>query len=233
MRGCPSQPVVSDVLAGVLFALAVYWAVGATVYRMVVWARTASPLPIPITPAPRTRLGVAGRLALEVLAFRSLARANATTWIASLLFHYGLLLVMIMHLRFAVSELPLALLPFIRFSGWALLAMISGLVVLLLRRVLVDRVRYLSSPSDYLHLVLLMVTGLTGALIKRVWPTDLFDVGMFLRGAVTLQWQPMPEGLVVLIHIGLATLLLLIFPISKLVHGVGILFSPTLNQRER
>lgn len=223
----------SDILAGVLFALAIYWAVGATLYRMIVWARTASPLPIPLTPAPRTRVGVAGRLLLEVFAFRSLARATTITWIASLLFHYGLLLVMLMHVRFVFPELPLALLPFIQFSGWALLAMMSGLIVLLLRRVLVDRVRYISSPSDYLHLALLMAIGLSGALLKRVWPTNLFDVGMFVRGAVTLQWQPLPEGFGVLIHLALATILLLIFPISKLVHGVGILFSPTLNQRER
>jgi len=224
---------VSDILAGVLFALAIYWAVGATLYRMIGWARTASPLPIPLTPAPRTRVGVAGRLLLEVFAFRSLARATTITWIASLLFHYGLLLVMLMHVRFVFPELPLALLPFIQFSGWALLAMMSGLIVLLFRRVLVDRVRYISSPSDYLHLALLMAIGLSGALLKRVWPTNLFDVGMFVRGAVTLQWQPLPEGFGVLIHLALATILLLIFPISKLVHGVGILFSPTLNQRER
>ncbi len=233
MPGCPSQPVVSDILAAALFTLALYWAIGATVYRMVTWARTASPLPIPLTPAPRTRVGVAGRLFLEVFTFRSLARANTTTWIASLLFHYGLLLVMIMHLRFVFPQLPLILLPFIQFSGWALMAMMSGLSVLLLRRVLVDRVRYISSPSDYLHLVLLMLIGLSGAALKRLWPANLFDVGLFLRGAITVQWQSLPEGAVVVLHIALATVLLLIFPISKLVHGVGILFSPTLNQRER
>lgn len=233
MLVCPSQPVVSKLLAGLLFTLAFYWAIGATVYRVLTWARTASPLPIPLTPAPRSRAGVAGRLFLEIFAFRSLARANTNTWIASLLFHYGLLLVMVMHVRFVFPQLPLILLPFIQYSGWALMAMLCGLSVLLLRRVLVDRVRYISSPSDYLHLVLLMLIGISGAALKRLWPTNLYDVGLFLRGAITLQWQPLPEGTVVVLHIALATVLLLIFPISKLVHGVGILFSPTLNQRER
>lgn len=233
MPDYPSRLVVSRLLAGLLFTLTFYWAIGATVYRMVTWARTASPLPIPITPAPRSRVGVAGRLFLEVFAFRSLARANTTTWIASLLFHYGLLLVMVMHLRFLFPQLPLVLLPFIQFSGWALIAMMCGLAALLLRRVLVDRVRYISSPSDYLHLVLLMLIGTSGAALKRLWPTSLYDVGLFLRGALTLQWQPLPDGAVVVLHIALAIVLLLIFPLSKLTHGVGVLFSPTLNQRER
>lgn len=222
----------SDKLISIVFSAAFLWLLLATVYRLVVWARTPSPLPIPLTPAPTSRLGVLVRLLLELFAFRSLARASTVTWVASVLFHYGLLVVLLMHIRFLTPQFPVALVPIIRISGWAAVAMLVGLGALLVRRCVVDRVRYISSPSDYLHLVLLMSIAASGMALKRLWPVDLFAVGEFLRGTLTLQWKALPDGSGLLIHLLLVLVLLLIFPISKLVHGLGILFSPTLNQRD-
>ncbi|MGQ7845931.1 respiratory nitrate reductase subunit gamma [Granulosicoccus sp. 3-233] len=222
----------SDVLPSWLFSAAFLWLLLATSWRLLQWARTPSPLPIPLAPAPRTRLAVAGRLLLEFLLFRSLARANPTTWLASMAFHYGLLLVLMVHLRLLFEQLPLWLLPFIRISGWATLAMVIGLSVLLLRRFRVDRLRYISAPSDYLHLVLLLCIALSGAALKRLWPSDLHAVGVFLRGALTFNTEGLPVQAGLWLHLGLALLLILIFPISKLLHGAGVLFSPSFNQRD-
>lgn len=199
---------------------------------MMQWLKSPSPLRIPITPAPRTRLGVLGRLLLELLAFRSLARANLVTWVASLAFHYGLLFVLIMHLRFVFPNLSPSLIPFIMWSGWATAFMLLGLIVLLLRRCLVDRLRYISSPSDYLHVLLLIGIGVSGLILKRIWPTDLYAMGEFLRGAIMFDWQQLPDHIGVVLHLGLVLLLIVVFPISKLLHGIGIVFSPTLNQRD-
>ncbi len=145
-----------EALPGYLFTAAFIWLLAATVWRLAAWALTPSPLPIPLAPTPRTRVGVAGRLMLECFAFRSLARADKVTWLASLAFHYGLLLVLVVHLRFVLPQLPLWLMPFIRISGWATAGLMLGLAVLLLRRIIVDRIRYISAPSDYLHLLLLL-----------------------------------------------------------------------------
>lgn len=232
MPVCPSLPAVFDLLIGVVFSLAFVWLLGATCFRTVQWLRSPQPLRIPITPAPRTRLGVLGRLLLELFAFRSLARANVTTWLASLAFHYGLLFVLIMHLRFVFPNLPLSLIPFIMWSGWAAAFMLVGLLVLLLRRCLVDRLRYISSPSDYLHVLLLMGIGVSGLLLKRIWPTDLYAVGEFFRGTLIFNWQALPDHTGLLLHLSLVLLLIIVFPISKLLHGIGIVFSPTLNQRD-
>lgn len=169
---------------------------------------------------------------LELFTFRALARANFPTWLASLAFHYGLLLVLIVHIRFMVPQLPLFLLPFIRLSGWATLMMSAGLLVLLLRRLFIDRLRYISSPSDYLHIILLLLIAASGAAMKRIWPVDLFAVGQFLQGAVWLDWKPLPDGMSVQLHVWLVVLLMMVFPVSKLLHGIGIVFSPTLNQRD-
>lgn len=232
MQDYPNLPVVFDTLLGVSFTLLFMWAVLGTLYRMASWLRTPSPLPIPLTPAPRSRAGVVGRLCLEVFIFRALARANKPTWVASILFHYGLLFILIMHMRFFYAYLPGWLIPFVVWSGWAAAAAVVGLCVLLLRRIIVDRVRYISSPSDYLHLVLLLSIVFSGYALKRFWPVNTSTVGEFLRGALSFQWQPLPDSAVLVIHLVCVLLLFFVFPISKLLHGAGIVFSPTLNQRE-
>ena len=215
-----------------LFSAAFVWMLLATFWRLLEWARTPSPLPIPLAPAPRTRLAVVGRLLLEFFLFRSLARANPTTWLASMAFHYGLLLILLVHLRLLFVQLPLWLLPFIRISGWASVLTVAGLSILLARRVWVDRLRYISAPSDYLHLLLLLGIVLSGVALKRLWPADLYAVGMFLRGALTFDPQTLPAQAGLWLHLGLVLLLVVIFPISKLLHGAGILFSPSFNQRD-
>ena len=222
----------SDTLLGVGFSVALLWALVATSFRLWQWAKTPSPLPIPLTPAPSTRRGVVARLVLELFAFRSLLRANKTTWLASLLFHYGLLFVLIMHTRFLFDQLPMVLIPFIVWSGWAALAMFLGLSVLLARRVFVDRLRYISAPSDYLHLLLLLAIVVSGLCVKRVWPVNTIAVGDFLQGAVTFNWQALPDSAVLVLHLLLVLVLVVVFPVSKLLHGVGIVFSPTFNQRD-
>lgn len=221
-----------DYVIGFAYTAALFWLVTGTLFKVVFWLRSQSRLSIPLAPAPATNAGVAGRMMLELFVFRSLWRASRLTWMASIALHYGLLLVLLMHLRFAADYLPLWLVPFIRISGWASLALIGGLLILFLRRCLVDRIRYISAPSDYLHLLLIMAIALSGVLLKRAWPTDLYQVGSFLRGAVTLSWQPLPDHTGLVVHLLLVLLLLLVFPISKLVHGVGILVTPTFTQRD-
>ena len=52
------------------------------------------------------------------------------------------------------------------------------------------------------------------------------------RGTLSLDWQPLPAAFGVYLHVSFVLLLIIIFPISKLVHGPGIVFSPTLHQRD-
>jgi len=66
--------------------------------------------------------------------------------------------------------------------------------------------------------------------MQFVSPTDIVLVKAFFRGLVTFDWQPLPTDAPLLIHLGLVATLMLIFPISKLLHAPGIFFSPTRNQ---
>jgi nitrate reductase gamma subunit len=46
---------------------------------------------------------------------------------------------------------------------------------------------------------------------------------------MTFSFQPLPNDTVLLVHLFLVATLMIIFPISKLLHVPGVFFSPTRN----
>ena len=196
------------------------------------YLRTPAPLKIPTTPAPTTTSGVALRLTREVVFFESLFKASKWTWLFGWLFHAALLLVLLRHVRY-FQEPVWTPIVFVQFFGiYAGFAMVAGLAGLWARRFLVDRVRYISTPSDHLHLALLLAIGLTGLGMRFVAHTDIVAVKAFMLGLMRLDLQPLPADPVLLLHLALVALLMLVFPISKLLHAPGLFFSPTRNQAD-
>jgi len=196
------------------------------------YARTPAPLKIATTPAPTTMGGVRWRMAREVVFFESLFKSSKWTWIFGWTFHMALLLVVLRHLRYFQEPvwLPVVLVqPFGTYAGFA---MVAGLAGLWARRWLVDRVRYISTPSDHLMLALLLAIGITGLGMRFVAHTDIVAVKMFVLGLMRLNWQNLPADPVLLVHLALVAVLMLIFPISKLLHAPGLFFSPTRNQAD-
>jgi nitrate reductase gamma subunit len=196
------------------------------------YAKTPAPLVIPTTPAPTTMAGVRWRMAREVFLFESLFKSSKWTWIFGWTFHVALLLVVLRHLRYFQEPvwLPVVLVqPFGTYAGFAMVAGLGGLWA---RRWLVDRVRYISTPSDHLMLALLLAIGITGLGMRFVAHTDIVAVKMFVLGMMRLDLQSLPADPVLLVHLALVALLMLIFPISKLLHAPGLFFSPTRNQAD-
>jgi nitrate reductase gamma subunit len=192
---------------------------------------TPAPLKIPIAPTPLTKSGVVFRIIREVTLFESLFKSSKWTWIFGWLFHFGLLLVLMRHTRyFWPGELPEIFLLFQPFKYGAF-AMVIGLIGLMGRRVFVDRLRYISAPSDYLMLLLLLIIGISGAVMTFTTNhTDVVMVKEFASGLITFNWSNLPTEFQFLIHIFLVFVLVAIFPISKLLHVPGVFFSPTRNQ---
>jgi len=216
------------------FAILLYAAtavlVGGLAVRIRDYARTPAPLKIPTTPAPTTRGGVALRMLREVALFESLFRSNLWTWACGWLFHAGLALVLLRHLRYFVEPVW-GWLAFVQpFGIYAGFAMAGGLAGLWVRRLFVARVRYISTPSDHLMIVLLLAIALSGLAMKYVAHTDVVAVKAFALGLLYFEWQPLPADGLVYVHLGLVAVLMLIFPFSKLLHAPGIFFSPTRNQ---
>jgi len=201
-------------------------------YKLYIYGRTPAPLKIPTTPAPVTRAGVALRLAREVVMFERLFKSNKWTWLFGWLFHAALLLVLLRHLRYFQQPVWTPVVWVQAFGIYAGFAMVAGLAGLWARRFLVDRVRYISTPSDHLHLALLLSIGLSGLTMRFVAPTDIVAVKAFMLGLMRFDVQPLPADPLLLLHLSLVALLMLVFPISKLMHAPGLFFSPTRNQAD-
>ncbi|TCS73872.1 nitrate reductase gamma subunit [Sulfuritortus calidifontis] len=215
-----------------LFYVATLILIAGLAYRIYEYSRTPAPLKIPTTPAPTTNAGVAYRMAREVVLFESLFKSNKWIWVFGWLFHVGLLLVLLRHIRYFQEPVWFWVNIIQPFGKYASLAMVAGLLGLWARRFLVDRVRYISTPSDHLILALLVGIGASGMMMTFVSHTDIVALKAFMLGLMTFDFQPLPTDGPLLVHLTLVALLMIIFPISKLLHAPGIFFSPSRNQAD-
>jgi len=222
---------VSTLYVGLFYFATVFLVVGLAL-RIKTYAQTPAPLIIPTMPAPRTQTGVVFRLFREVAFFESLFRANKWIWIFGIMFHFGMLLVLLRHLRYFTEPVWFWVNWVQPFGKYAAFAMLAGLLGLWARRFLVARIRYISTPSDHLMLALLVGIALSGIGMTFVSHTDIVLVKAFFLGLLHFSPRPLPTDPLLLTHLGLVVTLMIIFPISKLLHAPGIFFSPTRNQTD-
>ncbi len=261
----------SRVLLGVIlpYAAMAAFLVGLA-YRVLKWANSPVPFHIPTTcgqqktlpwiksswiESPHTKLGVAVRMALEILLFRSLFRnsraeiregprllysENKWLWLGALAFHWSLLIILLRHLRFFVEPVPRFILGMDAVDGFFQLGapqllvtdvvIVAALLFLLLRRLTDPKVRYISLFSDYLALFLLLGIAISGILMRYFFKVDLEGVKQLAMGLVTFSPTiPASVGPLFFVHLTLVSFLLAYFPFSKLVHMGGIFLSPTRN----
>ncbi len=200
-------------------------------YKIYEYARTPAPLKVPTMPAPLTSHGVAWRLFTEVVFFKSLFRSNKWIWMLGWLFHVCLLLVLLRHLRYFIDPVWLWVDLLQPFGKYAAFGMVAGLVGLLARRIVVERIRYISNPSDYIMLILLLIIGMSGSMMTFVKHTDIVQLKAALLGFLSLNWQyNLPADPILFVHLTAVFALMIVFPFSKLLHAPGVFFSPSRNQ---
>jgi nitrate reductase gamma subunit len=223
-------------MASIVFATLFYFAtlllVVGLLYRISTYARTPAPLKIPTTPAPTTTGGVVLRMTREVVFFESLFKANLWIWGLGWLFHASLALVILRHLRYftePVWEWVAFIQPFGMYAG---ITMLLGLCGLWARRLFVERIRYISTPSDHLMLLLLIGIAASGLMMKFAAHTDVIAVKSYFLGLMHFDVGVLPADLLLMVHLSLVVSLLVVFPNSKLLHAPGVFFSPTRNQKD-
>lgn len=219
-----------SVVYALLFYLTTLVFIAGVARKIYIYAKTPAPLKIPTTPAPLTKSGVVWQFFKEVTVFQSLFKSNKWIWFFGWLFHVGLLLVLLRHLRYFTEPVWtwVALIqPFGKYAGFAMLIGLAGLWA---RRFLVDRIRYISSPSDHLMLALLLAIAVSGLVMTFVWHTDVVALKSFVMGVMYFDFHALPNGVGLLAHLALILILLAVFPISKLLHAPGLFFAPTCNQ---
>jgi nitrate reductase gamma subunit len=260
-----------DSLFGVLipYAAFVIFLIG-IIYRVGKWAKTPVPFRIPTTcgqhkshpwikannlESPYNSLGVIGRMALEVLFFRSLFRNTRVElmdgprlvyggtkwlWAAGLAFHWSFLFIVIRHLRFFTEPVPFFVNLLEGMDGLFEISVptfyltdiviISAVTYLFLRRVVIPQLRYISLAADYFPLFLILSIAITGVLMRHFYKVDILSVKELATGLSTLNpATPEGVGLLFYIHLFLVSILLMYLPFSKLMHMGGVFLSPTRN----
>ncbi len=220
------------------YTFSAYFAIVIFVFGILckVWkyAIIPNPLKIPLTPAPTNAVGVIIRVFLDAAVFKSLFNSNKFIWLGGCAFHLALLIVVASHIRFFVSPVPeliMLLQTFLQSIGIFIgLLFIAPIGYLFIRRVWVDRIRFVSIFADYFVLILLFFIGLSGITMKYFIRPDLPAVKAFIIGLISFSPQPIPENPIFITHFTLILILLVYFPFSKLIHSFGIFFSPTRNQ---
>jgi nitrate reductase gamma subunit len=239
------------------------------IMKVVKWGRSPVPFHIPTTCGqqksllwikhskldnPSSTLGVIGRMALEVLLFRSLFRnlktemrdgnviygSNKWLWLGSLAFHVSFFVVLIRHLRFFTEPVPFWVntldavdgfmqvgVPHLLMTGVVLLVAVG---YLLLRRILNQQVKYISLPADYFPLFLIIGIALSGIIMRYFTKVDIVKVKELTMGLAGFN-ATVPDGIgvVFFIHLFLISVLFAYFPFSKLMHLGGVFLSPTRN----
>lgn len=219
----------------ILFILFFYIAIAiftlGITYKIVQYARTPVPFKIPISPTSLTRFAVIIRIIKEVFLFSSLFKASKWTWLFGWLFHWSLFLIFIRHLPYFWSADTFSFLHQLWFLKYTVIPFTFSILGLLGRRIFIDRLRYISAPSDYLWLFLFLLIAITGLLMTFAhYHPNLAMVYNYAQGLVTFNWSEVPRSIIFLIHISLFYILIALFPISKMLHMVGVFFSPTINQ---
>jgi len=245
---------------------------GGMVYCVMGWASIPVPFRIPTTcgqakslpwieqdklESPHNALGVIGRMALEVLLFRSLLRNTKTElredgrisygislelWLGAIVFHGTLLVVLLRHLRFLIHPVPFVITILHEADGLLLgqlgapvvfvtsILLVAALAFLLLRRLVTPQLRYISLAGDYFPLLLLLGIALSGLWLRHLGKTDVAGIKELAVGLVT--FRPVIVKTISPLfygHIFLVCVLIAYFPFSKLAHMAGVFFSPTRN----
>ena len=204
---------------------------------------------------PHTALQTVGRMALEVLFFRSLLRntkaemvdgrrlvyrTDLGLWLGGMMMHWSFLVILIRHMRLMTNPVP-GFVTFVESADGVLeiglpavfvttLTFLLGVTYLFYRRLTNPQVRYISLIGDYFPLFLLLGIGLSGVWMRHFGKVDIASIKEMMVGL--FRFSPtVPEGISPLFygHLFLVSVLLAYFPFSKLTHMAGVFLSPTRN----
>lgn len=219
------------IAAVVLLALAL--CIAGIVWRIVQFARTPQLRHMPLTPAPFSRRGLALRVLSELFLFKTLFHSSIWTWVFAWLFHVGLMWLLLFHINLFAQPNWIWLSFIASEAKFASLITMVGLIGLLARRIAVPRVRFVSAPSDYLWLLMLLCLVSSGFLMRWTNHNNLESVRHYFSSIVNQLQSEFPSGGLLIGHLLLAAMLFVVFPFSKLLHAPGFFFSPSIMTRDK
>jgi nitrate reductase gamma subunit len=181
-------------------------------------------------PAVKTKRNVVLRVIGDIMFFGKTFKISKSLWTMAILFHLGLLLVVLGHLRTIVE--PGFIWGWLHLDGQGIenvsfsLGMIAGGImliggILLFSRRFTPTMRVLSIFQDYFVLSMLLIIIFLG-ISMRLWaPIHAGEVQHYVRGVLTLHPAVEITNSLFLWHIFFAQVLIMYLPFSKLIHLVS------------
>ncbi len=219
------------------YATIVLFLVG-MIYRLRIWSRLPQPS---MTLFPQPSGGDKKGILAEVFFFPKLFRSDRVLWSLAWIFHIALALIAIGHLRvivdFSFLWEAIGMTPADVDSMSATLGGAAGIVILVVllgtiaRRMVLQRVREISTGGDWIALFLLLAILTTGNMMRFRDHFDLSQTRDWFLALITFSQATLPPGGAFIWHIFLGQLLFIYIPYSKILHFGGIFFSQTAIHR--
>jgi nitrate reductase gamma subunit len=233
--------VVRFIVGGILPYVAIVIFVAGMAYRFYTWKKAPSPA-MTLFPSAETPGSNAVNTLKEATLFTSLFRGDRILWGFAWAFHIVLALIFMGHLRVftnvdsvlmqaGMSEAAIQFMSSSAGGAAGVLVVITA-VFLLVRRLVVKRVRQITGFGDYFALLLIGAILITGNMMR--FGAEHFDLTLardYFASLATFKGVGDAAVLsndVFMVHMGLALLLVICIPFSKILHFGGIFFTHQL-----
>jgi len=168
----------------------------------------------------------------DTFLFPTVRRHKPLLWIFLVLFHLGLLLLLLGHLELIAEIGPLQVIPHDVFIGQGFLGLVVVIALLyFLFRRFASPVRDLSVPEDYYLLILLFVVVVFGS--ELVWARRWYGYGeldvdhyrdyltsmLYFRPELPYEVTGTGHSFMLVIHVFFANLFLIFFPFTQAMHS--------------
>ena len=223
-------------VGGVFFYVSVLIFFAGMGYRVYKWS--TAPQPGKLTIFPRGEDSTARAVLAETFLFPSLFKGDRVLWLFSWLFHITLAFVFLGHIRVFTGLIDRILIAVgmsaagvdwmsSTLGGAAGIVLLTTGVLLLIRRIAVQRVREISGVPDFFAILLIVAIIATGDVMRFGAHFDLAETRVWAFSLLTFSPQ-VPQNGMFLLHLLCAQLLMVYIPFSKILHFGGIFFTQAL-----
>ena len=225
----------SFLVAGVMVYVAAAVFIGGTAFRIYQWSTVPrSGVRLGMFPRANSRMGRVFQVARDTLVFPQVRDVDRLMWLAVIGLHAALVAAFVGHLRLIGEFTPLAnalggtgMERFSLLSGGTIGIVLMVSLLYLLARRFKSPYKDISTPEDYILLVLILMVVLMGNHLRFFGDVHVTEYREYIRSLFTFS-PSFPEALAasatrwsLVAHVLFANLLLMYLPFSKLVHFAG------------
>jgi nitrate reductase gamma subunit len=212
-------------------------------YRLYRWVRRPkAKMQFTIYPGSRGFGRALLRVLRDVLVYPRLLREEKALWAGALLFHLSLIMVVMSHYKAFFryiwfweglkTDPNTFQLVSKYFDGATGAIMIIALLFLFGRR-FPRFLRKLSDPEDYFAILLVLTIAVSGIYIRFISSTNLLELRGYFLSLAALSPSYLPTDPAFLMHYLLTLILMIYFPLGKMVHSMGMGLTSLLITLER